>query len=88
MSLPFLKRNNKDAGIAGVMTIHRNPDKEESHEEHDGVHMAARDLIDAVKADDVKGVAAAMRAAFEIMDSEPHVEGEHVEPHSYESQKD
>jgi len=82
-SLPFLNRI-KDAGIAGVVTVHRSPDKPE--ETPDGVHMAAQDLIDAVKTNDVKAVAAALRAAFEIMDSEPHVEGEHLEPHSYDAQ--
>lgn len=80
--LPWLKRD-KESGIAGVMTVHRNPDKPEENQ-YDEVESAARDLIDACKSDDVKGVAAALRAAFQILDSEPH----HESPHTYDSQNE
>ena len=49
------------------------------------IRACAQDLISAVQASDVKGVAEAIRSMFEIMDSQPHVEGEH-EPHSYDAQ--
>lgn len=55
------------------------PEDEGMGGDEDGVMMAAADLIAAVKAEDHMGVANALRSAFEIMDSEPHVEGEHIE---------
>lgn len=72
--LPFLKAKPQAAGIA---MIERKPD-EPSHEE-DGIMSAARDLLQGIEMKDHKAIAAAMRAAFEILDSEPHVEGEHIE---------
>lgn len=40
-----------------------------------------------MKSNDVKGVAEAIKSAFEILDSQPHEEGEHTnEPHSYDAQ--
>ena len=42
-----------------------------------GMLSAARDLIEAVHRGDDAGVAAALRSAFKIADSEPHEEGEH-----------
>lgn len=91
--LPFLKRKN-DAGIAGVIVKHRQPDEksEENQEDNEdkdaAIHACAQDLISAVHAHDIKGAAEAIRSAFEILDEMPHIEGEHVEPHSYEAQKE
>ena len=73
--LPFLK-NKKEAGMSGdVDSKMRQPD---DGEEYDTMHAAAQDLIDAIHSKNVKAVAEALRAAFELADSEPHVEGEHV----------
>ena len=47
-------------------------------QEYDSLESAAQELIDAVKAEDVKGAAMALRSAFELMGSEPHQEGEHI----------
>lgn len=44
----------------------------------------AEDLIDAVKAGDSKGVAHALKAAFDIADAMPHHEGEHLEGEGHE----
>jgi hypothetical protein len=46
--------------------------------EPDYLEMCADDLNHAIKADDTKGIAAALRAAFDLLDSEPHVEGPHT----------
>jgi DNA-binding GntR family transcriptional regulator len=72
--LPFLKKH--DVGAQAPVTEHRKPDDSEKSEKDqtDGMHMAASDLIDAVKAEDVARAAKALRAAFEIADSEPHQE--------------
>ena len=95
--LPFLKL--KQSPVAGLIMKNRAPDEHESKEEDKddeqpdesddssaAIESCARDLIRAVKADDIKGVAEAIQSAFEILDSEPHVEGEHISPHSYEAQ--
>jgi hypothetical protein len=44
----------------------------------DYLEMCADDLKHALKAGDSKAIAAALRAAFELLDSEPHVEGPHT----------
>ena len=73
--LPFHKLN-KDASAAGpVEKVERKPDEES---EYDPLHAAADDLIEAVHSKNTKNVAMAIRAAFELLDSEPHEEGPHV----------
>ena len=74
--LPFLKQKPV---AAGIMTIERKPDApDEGHEEDHGLMSAARDLASAMEVKDYKGMAAAIKAAFEILDSEPHEEGPHT----------
>lgn len=41
------------------------------------IEACAEDLMDAIKASDVKGVASALISAFHIADAMPHVEGVH-----------
>lgn len=71
--LPFLKNTKEAAASAPIETIKR--DHDEDHE-FDPVESAAEDLIHAVHAKDVKAVAEALRAAFELCDEEPHMEGD------------
>ncbi len=40
--------------------------------------IAAEELCKAIEAKDYAGAAAALRAAFELLESEPHHEGEHI----------
>ena len=74
--LPFLKRNQEASASTSLETQERKPD--EGTEEFDSMESAAQELVDAVHAKDVKAVAAALRAAFELMeldvpeDSEPN----------------
>lgn len=86
--LPFLKR--KDSSIAGTIIKTRTPDEPSESEQPDdpsASHEAcARDLLKAIEAKDVKGIADALYDAFTVMESEPHEEGPHVEPHSYDAQ--
>lgn len=49
-----------------------------------GLMSASADLIKAIQSDDQKAVAAALRAAFQILDSEPHEEGPHTEEQAEE----
>jgi hypothetical protein len=85
--LPFLKL--KDRSVAGgILTKTRTPDEKPSEESNDidSIEVCAKDLIRAVHGQDAKGAAEAIRSAFQILDSEPHEEGPHVEPHSYAAQ--
>lgn len=74
--LPFLKKNKEASVSAAPDHIMREPD--EGAEEYDVLHSAAEDLISAIHSKDVKAVAEALKAAFELMDSEPHEEGPHI----------
>ena len=75
--LPFLKPK-QGSGI--IIEKQRPSDQpEESPEElNPGLIACAHDMIAAIHAKDSKALALAIQAAFEICDSEPHVEGEHV----------
>lgn len=56
--------------------IKRSPDHEV---DFDVLESAAQDLLDAIEKKDTKALAIALRAAFELCDSEPHEEGPHLE---------
>lgn len=79
MALPFLKPKP----IGGVIITQRKPDggnemQGTEGEENQGLNLAASDLIRAVHSKDEMATASALRAAFEILDSEPHAEGENT----------
>lgn len=86
--LPFLKR--KDSQIGGVIVKHRKPDETPQAEDQDdpsaAIHACAHDLMKALEAKDVAGIAEALHSAFEILDSQPHLEGPHEDDHSYDAQ--
>ena len=73
--LPFLKRDKEGSVSAPVDSKMRKPD---DGEDYDVMHSAAQDLLSAIESKSVNGVAEALRAAFELADSEPHEEGEHI----------
>jgi hypothetical protein len=72
--LPFMKPKTQASPITASTS-----DKgvKDMPEQDLGVMAAAEDLIRAVHAKDINATAAALHAAFEIMDSMPHVEGPH-----------
>jgi hypothetical protein len=77
--LPFLKK--KPAAAVGVIVKTRTPDEKPEQDQDDssaGIEACAHDLLTAIEAKDVKGIADALQAAFEIADSQPHEEGEHT----------
>lgn len=74
--LPFLKKS-QDASVS-MSADHKMREPDEDAEEYDSLHSAAEDLIKSIHSKDIKSVAEALRAAFELCDSEPHEEGEHV----------
>lgn len=73
--LPFLKQELEGSTAVKEDPVKRKPDDDS---DYDGLQAAADDLIQAIANGDSKGVAAALRAAFDLCDSEPHQEGEHV----------
>lgn len=76
--LPFLKKK-RDAGLGTMLVQDRKPDETKEQSEDDGLKLAAEDLCKAVESKDYNKVAEALRAAFQILDAEPHLEGEHVD---------
>lgn len=82
--LPFLK---KDKQVAGLIMAKRKPDGSSidlHSEENEGNELdsCSKDLMDAVKSGDSKAFSKALRAAFEILDSEDDKES----PHTYDAQ--
>lgn len=76
--LPYLKKLN-EAGVFGpVETIKREPD-EGASDEYDPVESAFEDICHAVERKDYKAGAEALKAAFQLLEEEPHHEGEHLE---------
>lgn len=81
--LPFLKNKTKN-GTGIVERLHRPEDSykqqqtEETSTDSNDLEICAIDILKAIKTNDIKGLADAIKAAFEICDSQPHVEGEHI----------
>ena len=77
--LPFLKNKRKETG---VIVQERSPDSPEAPSDESGLEAAASDIMAAISAGDAKALAGAIKAAFEICDSQPHEEGPHLESES------
>ena len=75
LPLPFKKLSDEASISAPPDKIMREPDEDA---EYDSLHSAAEDLLSAINSKDIKAIASALRAAFELCDSEPHEEGPHV----------
>lgn len=73
--LPFLKNKHEASMSTEVDSIERKPDEPE---DYDGLEAAAEDLCNAIEAKDYKAAAMALRAAFEMLDAQPHEEGPHT----------
>lgn len=83
--LPFLNKNYKQSG---VIVHDRKPDEkpEEKDQEDQGLMACMQDLKKALESGDMKAASVAFKAAFQSCDEQPHVEGEHVSPHTYDAQ--
>lgn len=85
MPIPYLQKKQ----IAGLIIKKResdtlSPAENDSETEQDqGLESCAEHLIRAVHSKDAPGVAEALRAAFEVLESAPHDE---ADPHSYDAQ--
>lgn len=72
----FPVQKKKEASVSTPPdVIRREPDEEK---EFDVMEAVAADLLEAIRKHDVQGCAEALRAAFELQDSQPHEEGPHV----------
>lgn len=85
--LPFLKPKAQTGLIVKTRTPDEKPE-ESKDDNQEGLKACAQDLISAIESKDATRAAEALKAFFEIADSMPHEEGEHVEPHSYEAQNE
>lgn len=73
--LPFLKNKLEASVSAPVESLERKPD--EGAEEFDTAEAVAQDILDAVKSNDAKMLAQALRAAFDLLEMQPHDEIKH-----------
>lgn len=83
MPLPFLKFR-KEAGIRTSMRASDFNKSEDSESDKDQALIAVSgELLIALNNKNTQAVADALRAAFEILESEPHAEGEHTNEQPY-----
>jgi len=81
--LPFIKAKKLGGSDSGSV-IFRKPDEsempedKERHEDH-ALEAVAQEIREALNASDNKALSRALKAFFEICDSMPHEEGEHLE---------
>ena len=79
--LPFLKKSKEASVSAPVEHITRESDhKEMEGGDDEMLKVVAEELLDAIHSRKVGNLIEALRAAFQILDSEPHEEGPHLEP--------
>ena len=83
--LPILNKKRDEGGIAGTIIKNRQPD-EKPEEKQDSKTDHAHSALEAIKANDAEAFAEAISQLSKITDEEPHEEGPHVEPHSYDAQ--
>lgn len=76
--LPFIKKSTNPGVISKPVSPDDYQEPKELNED-DGLEMAAQDILTAIEHRDYKALAAAIRAAFEIVDAEPHFEADHLE---------
>lgn len=75
--LPYLKKA-KESQTSGLIVQQRTPDETSEPKDTTGIEACADELIRAVHSKDSKAVASALKDAFDILDSMPHEEGEHL----------
>lgn len=76
--LPFLKPQRKQDGIATQVRASDYDKKAEGGDVGDeGLEAAMKDFCDAEERKDYKAMAAAFKAAFEMLELQPHEEVEH-----------
>ena len=74
--LPFLKKERPNS--AGMSMEYRKPDEGKEEDEGSAIDACSKDILRAISSNDYKQLSAALKAAFDIMDSLPHEEGPHT----------
>ena len=77
--LPFMKPKAQ----AGILTTYRKSDSEEpqaptDQELYSETEGIAEDIMRAINMKDAKALAEAMKDMFDVLDSQPHEEGPHL----------
>lgn len=89
MPLPFLKKPNRSTGISVAVRTPKGTMAEEDEgqqgQQDQGLKYAAHDLLMAVDNRDIQGISEALKAAFQILESQPHEEAPH--DNEYEGQE-
>lgn len=75
--LPFLMKSKEGSASMPVETKKREPDNQEN-EDLDLLGETLKELLDAIHKKDLKAMTHAFKAACEIVDSQPHLEGDHL----------
>lgn len=88
--MPVLIKNRQENGSISDAIMDKKPKTAINIEiEPENKYLeAAQALLDAFKANDVEGISQALLDLFHDLDAEPHEEGPHIQPHSYEAQKE
>lgn len=82
--LPMFKQKRKETGLI-IET--RKPDEQKEEDAPDAaLHAAASDLHAAINSSNIKDIAEALRAAFQILESEPHEEEPADDENDFHSQ--
>jgi len=76
--LPFLKKTKEGSVSLPPDHITREPDGDSDAEGFDSLRVAAEDLCNAIHERDYSAAASALRAAFDLLEEEPHEEGPHT----------
>ncbi len=77
--LPFQKPKAQTGVIMSVRKPDGGTDEQGMDTDDHAMEAVAEDILRAISTKDSKSLAMAIRAAFEIADSEPHVEGPHLD---------
>ena len=74
-NLPWTPKSKDGGASASLDVVERKPDHEE---EFDSLEGAMSELHSALNAKKYKEAAQIFRSAFDLLDSEPHIEGPHI----------
>lgn len=76
--LPYIKHKQVAALVSPVEDKIKRESDEGTEEEYDPLESAAEELCNAIKEENYKAAASALRSAFELLDAQPHEEGPHT----------
>ena len=85
MAAPWMRKRQE----AGIITKYREPDIKEdgsSAPDDSALEACASDILAAIAGQDQKGLARALRSAFEVLESEPHEEPGEIEESEEENE--